>query len=122
MTFHLKSLRFTNTSAMSANTTELTSSNFKSVIDSPTPVLVDFWAPWCGPCKAIAPILDELAVELKGKVTIGKLNVDDNGAISSEYNVRAIPTLILFKAGKVVDTYVGMKSKAFLKEQLLAKV
>ncbi len=107
---------------MSANTTELNSTNFKSVIDSSTPVLVDFWAPWCGPCKAIAPILEELAVELKGKVTIGKLNVDDNGAISSEYNVRAIPTLILFKAGKAVDTFVGMKSKAFLKEQLLAKV
>ncbi len=122
MTFHPKSIGFENTTTMSANTTELNSTNFKSVIDSSTPVLVDFWAPWCGPCKAIAPILEELAVELKGKVTIGKLNVDDNGAISSEYNVRAIPTLILFKAGKAVDTFVGMKSKAFLKEQLLAKV
>ncbi|MBE7536800.1 MAG: thioredoxin [Opitutaceae bacterium] len=107
---------------MSANTTELNSSNFKSSIDSATPTLVDFWAPWCGPCKAISPILEELGAELKGRITIGKLNVDDNGAISSEYNVRAIPTLILFKAGKVVDTYVGMKSKAFLKEQLIAKV
>ncbi len=107
---------------MSANTTELNSSNFKTAIDSSTPVLVDFWAPWCGPCKAIAPILEELAVELKGQVTIGKVNVDENDTIAGEYNVRAIPTLILFKGGKVQETFVGMKSKAFLKEQLLAKV
>jgi len=107
---------------MSANTTELNSSNFKTSIDSSTPVLVDFWAPWCGPCKAIAPILDELAVELKDKVTIGKVNVDDNDTIAGQYNVRAIPTLLLFKSGKLVETFVGMKSKAFLKEQLLAKI
>jgi len=107
---------------MSANTTELTTANFKSSIASSTPTLVDFWAPWCGPCKAIAPILDELAVELKDKVTIGKVNVDENDGIAGDYNVRAIPTLILFKDGKVLETFVGMKTKAYLKEQLLAKV
>ena len=107
---------------MSANTTELTTANFKSSIESSTPTLVDFWAPWCGPCKAIAPILDELAVELKDKVTIGKVNVDENDGIAGDYNVRAIPTLILFKGGKVVETFVGMKTKAYLKEQLLDKV
>ncbi len=106
---------------MSTNTIELNTANFKSSIASSTPVLVDFWAPWCGPCKAIAPILEELAVELQGQIKIGKVNVDENDTIAGEYHVRAIPTLILFKAGKAVETFVGMKSKAFLKEQLLAK-
>ncbi len=107
---------------MSANITNLDSSTFKSAIGAATPVLVDFWAPWCGPCKAIAPILEELATELDGKVAITKVNVDDNEAIASEYGIRAIPTMLLFKGGALVDTIVGMMPKAALKEKLLAKV
>jgi thioredoxin 1 len=107
---------------MSEKIAHLTNANFKTTVSAPGPVLVDFWAPWCGPCKAIAPILDELATELAGKVIITKVNVDDNDAISAEYNVRAIPTMLLFKDGKVVETLVGMMPKATLKEKLLAKV
>ena len=107
---------------MSDKIAHLTDHTFKAAIATPGPVLVDFWAPWCGPCKAIAPILDELATELEGKVTIAKVNVDDSSSISAEYNVRAIPTMLLFKDGKVVETLVGMMPKATLKEKLLAKV
>lgn len=107
---------------MSANIANLDSSSFKSAIAGSTPVLVDFWAPWCGPCKAIAPILEELAVELGGKVNIAKVNVDDNDAIASEYGIRAIPTMLLFKEGHLVDTIVGMMPKTALKDKLLAKV
>jgi thioredoxin 1 len=107
---------------MSDTIAHLTSENFKTAIASPAPVLVDFWAPWCGPCKAIAPILAELADELQGKVTITKVNVDDNGSIASEYGVRAIPTMLLFKNGQLVETLVGMMPKATLKEKLLSKI
>lgn len=96
---------------MSANIADLTTDTFKTAIASGT-VLVDLWAPWCGPCKAMAPILDELAKDLAGKITIAKLNVDDHGAVAAEYNVRAIPTFLVFKDGKLVDTLVGMQSKA----------
>ncbi len=107
---------------MSDKIAHLTSDNFKTAIASPAPVLVDFWAPWCGPCKAIAPILAELADELDGKVTITKVNVDDNNAIATEYGVRAIPTMLLFKGGQLVETLVGMMPKATLKEKLLSKI
>ncbi|MFA6960096.1 MAG: thioredoxin [Opitutaceae bacterium] len=107
---------------MSDQIAHLTADNFKAAIASPIPVLVDFWAPWCGPCKAIAPILAELATELAGKVTITKVNVDDNDTIAAEYGVRAIPTMLLFKNGQLMDTFVGMMPKATLKEKLLAKV
>lgn len=107
---------------MSANLVQLDTNNFKSVTGGATPVLVDFWAPWCGPCKAIAPILDELAAELSGKLTIGKVNVDDNGDLAAQFGVRAIPTLLLFKGGAVVDQYVGMMDKATLKAKLAGKL
>jgi thioredoxin 1 len=94
----------------------LTQENFASeVIQSPTPVLVDFWAEWCGPCKMIAPILDELADEYEGKVKIVKVNIDEQQGIAAEYGIRAIPTLLLFDKGQVADQIVGLRSKRDLK-------
>jgi thioredoxin 1 len=108
---------------MSEKIANLTTESFKSAISSATtPVLVDFWAPWCGPCKAIAPTLEELANELDGKLTIAKVNIDDNDAIAAEYGVRAIPTMILFKGGQVAETLVGMMPKAALKAKLATHV
>lgn len=104
---------------MSANIQNLTSSDFDSAISGgSTPVLVDFWAPWCGPCKAIAPILEELASELDGQVKITKVNIDDNGDVASKFNIRAIPTLLIFKNGNVVDQIVGNTGKEDLKSRL----
>lgn len=108
---------------MSDKIANLTTDTFKpAVASATTPVLVDFWAPWCGPCKAIAPILEELATELDGKVKITKVNIDENDAIGAEYGIRAIPTMLLFKGGKVVDTIVGMMPKATLKAKLAAQL
>lgn len=108
---------------MSDKIAHLTTDSFKSLIGTAaTPVLVDFWAPWCGPCKAIAPILEELATELEGKLTIGKVNIDEHDAVAAEYGIRAIPTMILFKGGSAVETVVGMLPKAALKAKLAAHV
>ena len=105
---------------MSAITT-LNEQNFKDTISSAAvPVLVDFWAPCCGPCKAIAPILEELSGELDGKVQITKVNVDENSTIAAEYNIRAIPTLLLFKNGSLAEQFVGMVGKDDLKAKLEA--
>lgn len=104
---------------MSENIANLTTDTFKSAITTATtPVLVDFWAPWCGPCKAIAPILEELATEFTGKLTIAKVNIDENDAVAVEHGVRAIPTMILFKGGQAAETLVGMMPKAALKAKL----
>ena len=104
---------------MSEKIAQLTTDNFKSTVSaSATPVLVDFWAPWCGPCKAIAPILEELATEFDGKLTVAKVNIDDHGDIASDYGIRAIPTMLLFKGGAVVEQLVGMMPKAALKAKL----
>jgi len=96
---------------------EINDTNFKSeVTDSEMPVLVDFWAPWCGPCRMVAPILEELAKEYDGKVKVVKINVDDSPNTAGEYGVRSIPTLILFKDGKVFEQTVGAQSKEKLKQ------
>ena len=108
---------------MSDKIANLTSDTFKSAVDAAsTPLLVDFWAPWCGPCKAIAPVLDELANEFEGKITIAKVNIDENESIAAEYGIRAIPTMLVFKGGKVIEQIVGLLPKAALKTKLAAQV
>lgn len=107
---------------MSEKLAQLDTATFQAAIASTTPTLVDFWAPWCGPCKAIAPILEELAGELDGKLKIAKVNVDDNGELAAQFGVRAIPTMLLFKGGQLVDTFVGMMDKGSLKAKLAGKI
>jgi thioredoxin 1 len=102
-----------------ANAAEFNAGNFTSeVIESGTPVLVDFWAPWCGPCRAITPIVEKLAVEYAGKVKIGKCNVDDNQDLAFKYNVESIPALLLFKSGQVVQQLIGIQPESRLRQAL----
>jgi len=103
----------------SENVQTFTDSNFEeSVIKSGQPVLVDFWAEWCGPCKRLAPAVDALAADLVGKVTIGKLNVDENPNTAIKFSVRGIPALLLFKGGQVVESLVGLMPKEDIKKAI----
>jgi thioredoxin 1 len=104
---------------MSDAVTNVTNDTFDSVVvEAQTPVLVDFWATWCGPCKIIAPVVEELAKEYEGKVTFAKVNTDENADLASRFNIRGIPTLMFFKEGKMVDQVVGAVPKAQLKSKL----
>ena len=91
---------------------EITDSNFQEILAEGKPVVMDFWAPWCGPCKMVGPIIDELATEYEGKVIIGKCDVDENGDVAAEYGIRNIPTVLFFTNGELVDQQVGSAPKS----------
>jgi len=102
-----------------ANVMEITDTNFQAeVLGSDQPVLVDFWAPWCGPCRKIAPMIDELAAENQGAVRIGKVNIDDNQQAAAQYGIEAIPTIIIFKGGQPVQRFQGIPQKSRVQEAL----
>jgi thioredoxin 1 len=108
---------------MSANTKPVTDASFATdVLQAQGTVLVDFWAEWCGPCRAIAPALEEIGAEYAGKLTVAKVNIDENPQTPNAYNVRGIPTLVLFKDGKAVSTKVGAAPKSVLKEWVAASL
>lgn len=103
-------------------TVEITDANFEEIINSDKPVLVDFWAEWCGPCKMIGPIVEEMAGDYDGKAVIGKVNVDTNPGVSAKFGIRSIPTLLVFKNGEVVDKQVGAVPKNVLSQKLDAQM
>ena len=102
---------------------KFTTSNFQDeVLNSDKPVLVDFWAEWCGPCKMIGPLIEELSSEMNGQAVIGKLNVDENPDIAANYGIRSIPTLLIFKGGQIVDKIVGAVPKASIAQKINAQL
>ena len=107
---------------MGQNTVTVTDNDFTSAIDSDTPTLVDFWAEWCGPCKMIAPSLEEISSEMAGKVKVAKVNIDENPDIAAQYGVRSIPTLAMFKGGEVADIKVGASPKSALSSWISGSV
>ena len=100
----------------------LNDANFDATINTEKPVLVDFWAEWCGPCKMIGPVVEELARDYEGKAVIGKLNVDENPNVTARFGIRSIPTLLVFKGGQIVDKQVGAVPKSVLAQKLEAQV
>ena len=100
----------------------LNDANFDATINSDKPVLVDFWAEWCGPCKMIGPLVEELAGDYEGKAVVGKLNVDENPDVTARFGIRSIPTLLVFKGGQIVDKQVGAVPKSVLAQKLQAQV
>jgi thioredoxin 1 len=104
---------------MGANTVEITDSNFEAEVEQSTvPVLVDFWAAWCGPCRALAPTVEQIAEEYDGRLKVGKLDVDANGSLSARFSIRGIPTLLLFKDGQVKEQLVGAVTKATIESAI----
>lgn len=101
---------------------EITDNNFNEIINSDIPVLVDFWAEWCGPCKMIGPSVEELAGDYEGKAIVGKLNVDENATVPMQFGIRSIPTLMIFRNGKMVDKVIGAVPKAVLNQKLAAQM
>ncbi|MDO4789627.1 MAG: thioredoxin [Porphyromonas sp.] len=97
-----------------------TDDNFKQKVAEDLPIVIDFWAEWCGPCRMVTPIIEELAAEYEGKVLIGKMNVDENSATPAEFSVRNIPTILFIKNGQVVERHVGAASKAVLQQKVEA--
>jgi thioredoxin 1 len=98
---------------------QLSDSTFDTeVVKADKPVLVDFWAPWCGPCRMLSPLVDELAKEYDGKIKVGKINTDDNAQVATQFRISAIPTLLFFKGGKVIDQLVGVHPKTEIKKRL----
>lgn len=105
-----------------AKAIEITDANFEEIIKSEQPILVDFWAEWCGPCKMIGPVVEELAGDYEGKAVIGKVDVDSNPAVAQAFGIRSIPTLLFFKGGEVVDKQVGAVPKSVLSQKLDAQL
>ena len=103
-------------------TIEITDANFEEIIASDQPILIDFWAEWCGPCKMIGPLVEELAGEYEGKAVIGKVDVDANPGVSAKFGIRSIPTLLFFKDGEIVDKQVGAVPKMVLSQKLDAQL
>ena len=101
---------------------ELTDQNFEEIINTDKPVLVDFWAEWCGPCKMIGPVVEELAGEYDGKAVVAKVDVDSNPEVSAKFGIRSIPTLLVFKNGEIVDKQIGAVPKTVLSEKLEAQL
>ncbi|WP_194777046.1 thioredoxin [Pararhodonellum marinum] len=105
-----------------AKAIEITDTNFEEIMKSEQPILVDFWAEWCGPCKMIGPVVEELAGDYEGKAVIGKVDVDANPSVAQQFGIRSIPTLLFFKGGEIVDKQVGAVPKAVLAQKLEAQL